>query len=259
MKLTCHHTLQITAMQNGLNFKADANQMRNSVDHYLTQILDLPDDYSVMLCPSRAVAYVLSVASCMCSVDPMSIQTMNKLKSSRPLVIVHDASCCQDSTLPALASLVGGFCWFLGGPSTPMDRHTLSMAITSNRIAAVVHEPRLQHSRNTAMSLKYLSTLCHKSNVSVVVDNEEVSRDNIATTIRDQVECNVDAAIVPISTIGGPGETSMLIITHPLYRELCQNFETLQSLVAFPLTVPVHEILGALVTVKLCFEQTVCD
>ena len=244
-------------MQNGLNFKADVNQMRNSVDNYLTQILDLPGDYSVMLCPSRAVAYVLSVASCMCSVDPMSIQTMNKLRNSRPLVIVHDASSCQGSTLPALASLVGGFCWFLGGPSTPMDRHTLSMAITSNRIAAVVHEPRLQQSRNSSMSLKYLSTLCHKSNVSVVVDNEEVSKDNIATTIREQVECNVDAAILPISTIGGPGETSMLIITHPLYKELCQNFETLQTLVAFPLTVPVHEILGALVTVKLCFEPTV--
>ena len=246
-------------MQNGLNFKADPNQMRNSVDHFLTQSLDLPEQYSVMLTPSRAVAYILAVASCMCCIDPMSIQTINSLRSLRPLVIVHDASCCQDSTLPPLASIVGGFCWFLGGPSTPMDRHTLSMAIASNRVAAVVHEPQLQGTKNSAMSLKYLTALCHNSTVSVIADNADITRDTLAATIKEQVTCNIDASIVPMATIGGPGEACMLIVTHSLYRELCQNFETLQSLVAFPLTLPVHETMGALATVKVCFDEIVCD
>ena len=248
-------------IQRALLHTVDTMQLNKVVAMYIARFLELPDKYSVIVTPSRAACYLLSISASMIHFDPLSVHSQLTLRSSRPLAIVHDACCTSYSLLPTLVPLVGGYCWSLGSPQVPMDRHTLSSAIVSNRIASLVYEPHAYPPGQQGVPLQSICTVCHNSNISVLVDNStmELPADfrNFLGLIKGELALGVDAVMLPeTNRYGGVGHCSILVAKKTLIAELAQSVERLQTMIAIPLICNHHEIAGTAVALKAYSAST---
>jgi len=248
-------------IQRALLHTVDSMHLNKVVATYISRFLELPDKYSVIVTPSRAACYLLSISASMIHLDPLSIHSQLTSRSSRPLAVVHDACCASYSLLPTLVPLVGGYCWSLGSPQLPMDRHMLSSAIASNRIASLVYEPHAYPPGRQGIPLQSTCTVCHNSNIAVLVDNStmELPADfrNFLGLIKGELQLGVDAIMLPeTSRYGGMGHCSMLIAKKTLIAELAQSAERLQTMIAIPLICTHHEIAGAAVALKAYSSST---
>lgn len=249
--------LQVEAMHAAMQHSVNPVRLADACGTYLHQNLGLASGCSVLVAPSRAAGYLLAIAASMLQVDSLSVNQQVSSQKSTPLAIIHD-SCCEATSLKMCTSLVGGINWNLGTLTTPMSKQMLSMAISSNRVAAVFHQPYGYPKHCQYVSLPELSSVCHSRNVniSIVIDAsrmpvQTLSLVQIITTVKEFLTQGADAILLPeMEHFRGPPQTCLLIGNTRLLQDVAQNIPLLQSQICLPLTCTTYDLMGTVVAYK---------
>ena len=246
------HT-QIEAMHMAMKQTVDPMQLAEASEAYLLKNLGLGTGYSVVVAPSQAAAYLIAVAASMVRIDPLCVS--QQIQRHHPLTVIHDA-CCPAGSLKNCTSLLAGIVnWNLGSLTTPMDRQMLSMAITSNRVAAVFHQPYCYPKSCQYTPLAAIGSVCHsQSTVSVIVDAggvpiHQLSLVKFITIIKELFTQGADFVLLPEThKILGPPQTCLLIGKSGLLKHV--DVSLLQSQLCLPLSCTPYDQIGTVVAYK---------
>ena len=239
----------------------------------LHQILSLPPDYCVMIAPCPTSAYCISVFAAMMAQDPLS--TQDQISSSiLPFAVLHDAYCehfqqgsNKTGHFKTATSLTGCHNWNLGDTSNPMDADGLRMAVHSNRVAALLHQPYAYPRGFRHLSLTDVVAICQcpsfSCSVSVIVDateglppEAESSRGSmLETELKFFIEHGANLVLMPpLHRVGGVSRCTVVIGTSALLDGVRQQLSKLQRRVCLPLICEPHELIATVVTYKALQE-----
>ena len=243
--------------------RADHSLLTEAANSYLVQTLGLPEGMVTHVAPSRAAAYVSVVAASMLRIDPLSVSHKTSSQRCCPMAVVHDA-CCSSEPLKACSSLVGAYNWNLGSPNSPMDKQTLSSAITSNRVAAVFHQPYAYPLGCVHMSIPVIASICHNRDLetSVIVDTSGLVVQRFIVTqfvnlIKELCAKGADIVLLPETRLfKGPAHTCLVIGKASVLSEGVRNLSLLQSSLALPLHCPSYDLIGTVVAYKAMHVST---
>jgi len=241
-----------------MKHKVDPLRLMEATQTYLHQNLTLTHNCSVLVTPSRAAAYVLALATSMLRIDPLCINQQVSAHQSSPLAIIHDA-CCHNTGFPkTFTCLLGAYNWNLGGPMDPMEKESLTQAIKSNRVAAVLHQPYSYPKWCDHISLETIAIICHAQDtqVAVIVDMSNMPVQTLTllqfiTIVKELVLKGADVVLLPDTEhFQGPPHTCVLVGKSSLMKRVSQHSALLQSQLGFPLICTPYDLIGTVVAYK---------
>ena len=245
-------------MHMAMKHKVDPLKLMEAAQTYLHQNLALSADYCVLVAPSRAAAYVLALTASMLRIDPLSINQQVSARQSSPLAIIHD-SCCQNTSFPkTFTSLLGAYNWNLGSPMDPMEKHSLTQAVKSNRVAAILHQPYAYPKWCQHTPLEVISVICHTrdTEVAVIVDMSNMPVQTLTllqfiTTIKELFLKGADVVLLPDTEVfQGPPHTCVLMGRSSLMKRVPEHSALLQLQLGFPLICTPYDLVGTVVAYK---------
>lgn len=250
----------------GMKETADVAGCCEASDAIMRQILSLGPEYNVIISPSCASAYSIAVFASMIHLDPLSVSNQVSPNASSPLAVLHDACCSHaqtsDSDLGPIKSctgLTGSYNWNLGDATYPMDRDMLTMALHSNRVAAVFYQPYAYIERSKHLSLRDVSSVCHSrgcSGVSVIVDATTMPTNianlgRVVAEVKYFFEQGANMILLPSTDrFRGGSRSSVLVGVASLLSKVWRSMVLLQKLICLPLLCQPHELVGTVVAYK---------
>lgn len=140
----------------------------------------------------------------------------------------------------------------------PMEKESLTQAVKSNRVAAVLHQPYSYPKWCDHISLEMISTACHAQDtqVAVIVDMSNMPVQTLTllqfiTTLKELFSKGADVVLLPDTELfQGPPHTCVLIGKSSLMKRISQHSALLQSQLGFPLICTPYDLIGTVVAYK---------
>ena len=240
-----------------LKHSTNPAQLTQAASQSLVSVFNLsPSTSLALVSPSRAAAYVLCLAAVLMKQDQLCINPCITRTTSTPPIILHDAS-CEAGSPKVCSSLVGAANWNLGTNTTPMDREMLQMAVSSNRVTAVLHRPFAYPANSAFLDLGAVISICktRNSDTAVIVDcsgmTESCNLVQLTTALREMVMKGADLIMLPdTGHFQGPPHTCVVIGKTELLSGPCNQLSLLQSQLPLPLLCSAHDTVGSVVAFK---------
>lgn len=259
---TLRSLLQIEAMQMSLKSTTDPVQLAQVASESLVSVLNLSISISAaVVSPSRAAAYVTSLAVILMKQGLLSTDPPITQMSSTPPLILHD-TCCEAGSPKVCSSLIGACNWNVGTHTIPMDTQMLQMAVASNRVTAVLYRPFVYPRNSSFLTLDSLTSICHTQNsdVAVIVDCSNMTGNSMAeltVTLQGMITKGADLIMLPnTEKFRGPPHTCVLVGKAALLDNCWQQLPRLQSQLMLPLLCPDSDTVGSVVALHVSSFKT---
>lgn len=243
-------------MQMSLKSTADSVQLAHVSSQSLLSALKLPTSTLVALVsPSRAAAYITSLAAILTKQNLLCINSQIIQINPAPPVILHD-TCCEAGSPKLCSSLVGACNWNMGTHTNPMDQEILRMAISSNRVVAILHRPYIYPRSSRFLPLDAISSISHAANshIGLIVDCAGMTGNSLAdltSTLQEIITKGADLIMLPNTDyFQGPPHTCVLVGRAALLAGMWDQLSLLQRQLGLPLLCSAYDTVGSVVAFK---------
>lgn len=239
-----------------LKSTADPAQLAHVSSQSLLSALKLPTSPLVALVsPSRATAYIISLAAVLTKQHLLSINSQITQTNPVPPVILHD-TCCEVGSPKMCSSLVGACNWNVGTHTNPMDQDMLQMVLSSNRVVAVFHRPYIYPRNSAFLPLDTLSSISRgvNSDIGLIVDCAGMTGNslaNLTSTLQEIITKGADLIMLPNTDyFQGPPHTCVLVGRAALLGGMWDQVSLLQRQLGLPLLCSAYDTVGSVVAFK---------
>lgn len=255
--IVCDHILlQIESMQLSLQSTADPAQLAYASSQSLLSALRLSTStLAALVSPSRAAAYLTSLAAILTKQNLLCINSNITQTNSAPPIILHD-TCCEAGSPRVYSFLVGACNWNLGAHAKPLDQEMLQMAISSNRVVAMFHRPYVYPRNFRHLQLDTLRSIfdSQNSDIGLIVDCANTSGNSLADltgNLQGMIMKGADLIMLPNTEyFQGPPHTCVLIGRAALLGSMWDQLSLLQQQLGLPLLCSAYDTVGSVVAFK---------
>lgn len=248
--------LQKESMQLSLQSTTDPAQLAHASSQSLLSALRLSTStLAALVSPSRAAAYITSLAAILTKQNLLCINSNIAQTNSAPPIILHD-TCCEVGSPKVYSPLVGACNWNLGDHTKPMDQEMVQMAISSNRVAAMLQRPYVYPRNFTHIQLDTLRSIFHAQNsdIGLIVDCANTAGNSLTdlmANLQGMIMKGADLIMLPNTEyFQGPPHTCVLVGRAALLGSMWDRLDLLQQQLGLPLLCSAYDTVGSVVAFK---------